>query len=203
MIKINLLRPTKKEIPLEEAGIPIEEEELKKERYDLFALVSVISLLLMGFLFYRTSSYKSDLADTIAQLKAERDRLSDILKKIQETEEKKRLLLQKTQIIENLISKQVLPVKLMDMVSKALPDAVWLTSLEYSGRTLKIKGNALTNNMIADFIANLEATGLFSEVNLIKSTKSRRYKEAEVYEFQLEAILTATPTEKTSQEEAK
>ena len=157
----------------------------------------------MGFLFYRTSSYKSDLADTIAQLKAERDRLSDILKKIQETEEKKRLLLQKTQIIENLISKQVLPVKLMDMVSKALPDAVWLTSLEYSGRTLKIKGNALTNNMIADFIANLEATGLFSEVNLIKSTKSRRYKEAEVYEFQLEAILTATPTEKTSQEEAK
>jgi Tfp pilus assembly protein PilN len=91
----------------------------------------------------------------------------------------------------------------MDMVSKALPDAVWLTSMEYSGRTLKIKGNALTNNMIADFIANLEATGLFSEVNLIRSTKSRRYKETEVYEFQLEAILTATPTEKTSQEEAK
>ena len=203
MIRINLLKPARKEIRLEEAGVVPEVEEVKRERYDLFALVSIISLALMGFLFYKTSTYKSELEDTISRLRAERNKLSDILKKIKETEEKKKLLMQKTQIIENLINRQVLPVKLMDLVSKALPDAVWLTSMEYSGRMLKIKGNALTNNMIADFIANLEASGLFQEVNLISSAKSRKYKEAEVYEFQLEAVLKPSTEQLTQAKEAK
>jgi len=59
----------------------------------------------------------------------------------------------------------------MDEINRRLPDYVWLKEASYDGQTLKLKGNAISNNLIADFITNLERSETFGQVNLIDSTQ--------------------------------
>ena len=48
---------------------------------------------------------------------------------------------------------------MLDEISKALPDFVWLTQMTQSGPTLKISGEASNNNAVADFLNNLQRAG--------------------------------------------
>jgi len=107
---------------------------------------------------------------------------------LEENKKKKETLTQKTKVIEELISKQLIPVKMMDLLSKALPDQVWLTKLKYSGNRVEIEGKALTNTLIATFISNLEDTNFFENVDLISSKKVKS-RNMEVYEFRLRASI--------------
>jgi Tfp pilus assembly protein PilN len=59
----------------------------------------------------------------------------------------------------------------MDAVSRRLPDWVWLTNLNFDGQLIDIRGDALSNNLIADFIFNLRSYENFAGVNLISSTQ--------------------------------
>ena len=59
----------------------------------------------------------------------------------------------------------------MDELSKRLPDWVWLNEVAYDSKNIQIRGNALSNNLIADYISNLENSPYFESVNLISSTQ--------------------------------
>jgi Tfp pilus assembly protein PilN len=78
----------------------------------------------------------------------------------------------------------------MDELSKKLPDWVWLTELGCDGQTIQLKGNALSNNLIADFIYNLENSPHFANVNLISSAqKSGRNTQYLEFSMTLSYVL--------------
>ncbi len=197
MIRINLLQPGKKEIAFAPAGLPVPEEEGKKIYYEILAIVTVITLGVIGFMYYRANSRISFLNEQIRIKEQEKRRLQGVLKELEENKKKKEILTQKTQVIEQLIAKQIVPVKLMDLIVKEIPDKVWLTKLKFNGSQVLLEGKALNNNLIATFIANLEATDFFKNVELIssKKVKARQKSGIEVYSFKLAALVNTGGSE--------
>lgn len=85
-------------------------------------------------------------------------------------------LKKKTAVINNLEMDRKRPVKLLDtMTQVVVPKRMWFTSLTSGNRTVGIKGIALDNKTIADFMTRLEGSKLFSAVNL-KSIRQQNIK---------------------------
>ena len=74
----------------------------------------------------------------------------------------------------------------MDELSKTLPEWVWLNGVSFDSKNVQILGNALSNNLVADFIASLEDSPYFEGVNLISSTQ-RTQGNDQYLEFSLTA----------------
>jgi len=91
--------------------------------------------------------------------------------KLEEVKNQKAQLELKINLIRQLKSNQDIAVKIMDEINRRLPDYVWLKDASYDGQTLKLKGEAISNNLIADFITNIERSETFGQVNLIDSTQ--------------------------------
>ena len=61
---------------------------------------------------------------------------------------------------------------MLDEVSKALPDFVWLTNLDQTGPAIRFAGQSNGLTSVADFISALERSGWFPNVDLASSTET-------------------------------
>jgi type IV pilus assembly protein PilN len=119
------------------------------------AYVVVMGLMLL--------SQRSQLADEIVTARLEADRLKSIIEEVKEYEDKKASLEAKIQLINALKTNQKGPVRLMDEISKALPDLVWLTVLDVSGNQITMRGKTLSPNAVATYLENLKKSPFFAE----------------------------------------
>jgi type IV pilus assembly protein PilN len=76
------------------------------------------------------------------------------------------------------------PVKVLDELAKSLPGKLWLTSLKEKDGKMEIKGVAMDNPTIAQFMTALEKTGVISTVELVVSQQLEK-KDAKLKEFTL------------------
>ena len=106
---------------------------------------------------------KHQLDDKIATERLEADRLKAVIEEVRGYEEKKASLEAKIALINNLKTNQKGPVRLMDEVSKALPDLVWLTALDLAGDQITMKGKTLSPNAVATYLENLKKSPFFAE----------------------------------------
>jgi Tfp pilus assembly protein PilN len=58
---------------------------------------------------------------------------------------------------------------LFDALADMVPRELWLNTLEERGSTLKISGTAYSPTAVADFMANLRASGRFKDVDILVS----------------------------------
>lgn len=184
MIKINLLKPQKKEVVRPGEEIPEVRPGIRPERPNLIIYVFVVVFLLMGGLFYFQHRAINKEKDLLAKAREEKKKLEHIVKDLQELQNKKMLLEKKIELVNKLKSQQEAPVIMMDELSKNLPDWVWLTSVKFKSNKLEIKGKSLSNNLIADYISNLERSPYFANVNLVDSSQ-RKIGGEPVLEFTL------------------
>lgn len=99
----------------------------------------------------------------IAAAQKEADELAAILEEVADYESKKANLENKIQVINELKANQRGPVRIMDEVSRALPQLLWLTNLDMKGSEITIKGEAFNPNAIANLIDNLDKVPEFQE----------------------------------------
>ena len=124
-------------------------------------LIAATALAVLGSGYFWWSM-SSEIADTQAKIevaKAEVAKLQVEKAKKEELERKRKSFQDQVNLIERLKAEQGGPVRMLDEISKALPDFVWLTRVEQSGATVKITGEASNNNSIADFLNNLQRAG--------------------------------------------
>jgi Tfp pilus assembly protein PilN len=107
-----------------------------------------------------------------------------VIAKLAELEKQKGVYERKIGLINQLRAQKDSAVTILDELSQKLPDWVWLTDLSSQGQLIQMKGNALSNNLIADFIYNLESSPRFANVNLISSTQ-RTGRGAQYFEFSM------------------
>ncbi|MBU4268528.1 MAG: PilN domain-containing protein [Acidobacteria bacterium] len=186
MIKINLLKPEKKEVAAGGTTISIT-EEAKPSQLSLPALIGAIVLTVcgIGLLYFLQSSElasEKKLFDDRTLRKAE---LEKVLKELAEIETTKLELDNKIKIISDLKLQQKDAVFMMDKMSRSLPEWVWLTNLDFKGGAVSISGKALSNNLIADLINNLQNSNSFANVQL-KSTTRKREAGIDIFEFRIE-----------------
>ena len=202
MIRINLLKPERKEIG-ETPVAPVPEFKERK-RQPFAALIVLLALVAIAALFFYQRDALTKENDLLRAAQAEKKTLQDVVVKLEELEKQKSLFERKIRVITQLQSRQENAVIIMDELSKHLPNWLWLTELSFSVQQIRVKGRAVSNNLIADYIFSLEESPYFRNVNLISSTQ-RRVRNNQYLEFSLTAIfvgpLLASPASQEQTEE--
>lgn len=160
MIKINLLaeaKPQKKK-----KGVAALGGAGRLNVMLLFGAV-LLGLLVIGIQWWLLNAQINELDDKIRIAKAEVQRLESVLKEVKDFEDKKARLQKKVDLINELKRNQTGPVKLMDEVSKALPDLLWLEKMEMKGTSISVSGRALNPPAVANFVTNLKLVPYFQE----------------------------------------
>jgi len=186
MIKINLFKPEKKEVAaLAETASYVEEIKAKKVSLSAVLLAVAISVGVIGGLFFWQTTRLSSERKLLQERQIRKAELEKVLAKLAEVEKTKAMLENKIKVINDLKVRQKDAVLVMDKLSRSLPDWVWLTSLSFSNQVLTLNGKALSNNLIADFINNLQNSNYFLNVQLRTSVRKRE-AGTDIFEFRLD-----------------
>jgi type IV pilus assembly protein PilN len=188
MIKINLLVEARAEkvaraplISMGTAGL---------NNYILIGLM-VLAAAFVGVQYWSLSSTLAGINKDLQENQREYERLKPIIAEVEAFKKKNAELKHKIDVIEQLKTNQFGPVRIMDEVSKALPDLLWLTNMELEGNNINLRGQALDENAVANLIANLAASPFFSEPTL----RIMQQDERGVRSFDLFCTFTYTPRE--------
>ncbi len=188
MIRINLLKPEAKELPAEEVR-----REIKPPKMSLIYLLVVFGAA--ALFFYQRSAFNKE-GGLLDDALVEKNKLSDVLGKLEEAQKLKSLFERKINLINQIKPQQQVAVRIMDELSKHIPYYVWLSEATYDEQKVHIKGKALSNNLIADYIYSLETSPYFFNVNLLSSTQ-KTSRDNQYLEFALNATYIAKPAAKS------
>jgi type IV pilus assembly protein PilN len=170
MIRINLVAPERaKAKPKAAAAGPAAPPGAIQSVLLIAFFVGGAAVLCAGAWWLKSS----ELAALDQRISDDRQRLAQlqaIQKQVDEFQKKKTLLENKVKVIESLRLAQKSPVHMLDEISKALPDYVWLTNMEETRGSMKFTGESNSLAAVADFMAALQRTGWFPQVDLVTST---------------------------------
>jgi type IV pilus assembly protein PilN len=185
MIKINLL-------PQEEIKAYV---DIKRE----IALVILSYIFIIFVLFYTFNNLHTRQKVLRAKVKTvnmETQKYKSIEEKLKTLKKKKRIIEEKIQIVSNLEKSRKKLLAILDTISENfLVDKMWLEELEIEDNKVHIKGVALGNESIAEFMKRLETTPLFQKVDLIK-TQKEKVQQINLTSFELECKILYHPTQK-------
>ena len=161
MIKINLApAPTKRKLAL---SMP---------EFNLGMLFGILFVVLLGALGAWWWTLDQEVKRTerdIADNRKEVDRLKLLIAEGQRFKREKEDLERRVNAIETVARKQTRPVYLMDTFVDTLSKDLWITRLEERGQVIRVAGISYSSTALADFMANLRATGKFKDVDLVES----------------------------------
>ncbi|MFN2387085.1 MAG: PilN domain-containing protein [Thermoanaerobaculia bacterium] len=160
MIRINLLTEAKAAAAKKKAPILPTGARLNNL---LFIGGFALPLVLIGATALILGATRRNLDEEIGKARVEAERLRSIIEEVQAYEAKKASLEAKIQLINDLKTNQKGPVRLMDELSRALPDLVWLSELQMSGNQVTLKGRTLSPNAVATYLENLKKSPFFAE----------------------------------------
>jgi len=183
MIKINLLaegRPRVSKPRKAAAGT-----SLAGEPANMWVLIVLaVAVLLIVGQYFRLQSTINSKADEIAVVQREVDELKPIIAEVEQFESQKAELEHKIEVINTLKANQRGPVKIMDEISRALPEMLWLSKMEVRGTNISLSGQAFNTNAVANFIDNLDQVDAFAEPVLRDAAQRRRRgSSGEVFNF--------------------
>jgi len=191
MIRINLLKPESKDIR-EPAVTPGITEEAPKKGPNLGSLIFLVLVIGLGALyFFQQKAFKRENA-LLATARQEKSQLQYVEAKLEEQRQARESLDRKITLIESLNAQRDMAPRLMDELSRRLPEWVWLNEVIYDSKGIQIKGRALSNNLVADYISSLESSPQVMNVNLVSSTQRTTQKD-QFLEFSLRAVLEKKP----------
>lgn len=170
MIKINLAPPRVKkgfslQVPSFNLGI-------------LFGILFAALVVIIGGAWWYLESETTRLQNEIVENQKEIDRLQMVIAEGLKFKRDKEELEKRVNAIEAVARMQPRPVYLMDSVADMLPKDLWLTRMEEKGGLLRFGGTTYSSTALADFMANLKASGKFKDVDIVEHrqdlTKSPR-----------------------------
>lgn len=156
MIKINLL-PVK----------ATRRQDAVKRELVLGGLGMVVLLLVCGVAYVIVGARVADLRAQNAQLTKDIDNLKAIVARVDEVDKLKQDLRKKLDVIAGLKASKQGPVRMLDELSNATPEKLQLTNLDENKKKLTLTGLAVSNEVISQFLSNLERSDWFSDVYLV------------------------------------
>ncbi len=161
------------------------------------SLILIAALGFIGWRFVALSRESSQIDAEITAAQQETTRLRSIIQQVQQFEQRKAQLQQRVTLIEQLRKSQTGPVHMLDQISRALPQMLWLTELKQTANDVQIDGKCTTPIGVSEFVSNLEASGYFKRSIEILSTQLENSSGVELVKFSLKATFQ-TPDAKTT-----
>ena len=153
-------------------------------------LVSVLALVVWQLLAVRGETARLD--EDIRVVNEELASRADVVERRNQFEAQTVELARRVALIERLRGGQGGPVRLLDQVSRGLPEGVWLTELRQDGNEITIQGQATSLTLLSDFVVALESSGFFAlPVELIDGQVETQ-DAGDVVRFELRAVFTTS-----------
>jgi len=176
MIKINLVGERKRPVaPSQTRTSSLEGANVGS--WALLGLVLLGVLVALGHMFVLNSKIDNKEAE-VAEAQKEVDELEPYIREVEEFKARKIELERKVAVINRLKENQRGPVKVMDLVSRALPELLWLKKMDVSPTVITLSGEAFNTNAVANFIENLDRVPEFQEP-ILRDTQQR----GQIYTF--------------------
>ena len=113
--------------------------------------------------------------------------MSDVVGRRNEFEAQSAELARRVALIEDLRGGQGGPVRMLDQVSRAMPEGVWLTELRQEGAHITVQGRATSLTVLSELVVALESSGYFTLPVDIVDSQFESQAEGDVVRFELRA----------------
>ncbi len=182
MIKINLISPAERVREKPKIALP------PIAIYDVVGFLILVAVLL--WIFFSCAITKSNIAGTKSRINAVKKELAalrEVVNRVNHLKQRKSELQGLVSQIEGLKPYTVREVIVLDEISKILPPYMWINKLRHNSgaNTISIEGTTFSALSLADFITNINKSGLFNDVTL-KSFSKKEQEKVEVITFQIE-----------------
>lgn len=163
MIRINLL-------PIKTSR---RQEAVKNELMLAGAGAGGVLLLLLGFQLMLQARVNDVKAEN-ALLEQDIKQVQNIVEEVKQMETMKVELQKKLSVIKQLKANKTGPVHMLDQLSQATPEKLQLMSLDEKGGRIELTGIAVSNEIISQFLSNLEKSEYFTDVFLNEIDQSEK-----------------------------
>lgn len=196
MIRINLLgqeRPKASRGP----SIPLE----SSLRLILFVASLLVAAVVLYAMYHQKQTELAGIESRTSSLQAEMTRLQEVKAEVERYEQQKTVLQQRIDVIEALQANRSGAQQLLQMVASTVghSDSLWLTSLNRTGTTLDLTGEAASIDAIANFVTQMKRSGYFDNIEMKQANENDIVKGAQTYGFTMSAqIAGAKPAQVSS-----
>lgn len=135
------------------------------------------------------------ITDHIATLTAQKKQNEETLKsldkqlgEIKDIQDKRAKVKQRLELIATLSQTRDLSLRLLDALSQAIPEKIWLTKITTKNKSMELQGTSQSNSIVADFMRALAASPNISNVDLTR-VASKTTESMDVKEFTITATL--------------
>jgi type IV pilus assembly protein PilN len=189
MIKINLLSEGKRPAAVRKtkaSAVKLDGQDVGLWMILAGAVLGAIALAVVWWMLDR------DLKARVLEVEAaqrEVEALANVIKEVEDYKAKKTELERKIGIINDLKLNQRGPVRVMDHISRALPELLWMDRLKMNATKIEVEGRAFNTNAVANFIENLDKVPEFEEPTL----QDTQEQPGGVYKFTINFTYSFTP----------
>lgn len=162
------------------------------------AVLAILLFLVHGFMTIRVASAKSD----VDELSAEVERMKTVAAQAEQAEKLKQDLQKKLDVIKRLKANRSGPVRMLDELAGATPEKLSLTALDENDGRIRMGGMAVSNEVISQFLSNLEQSEYFEDVYL-NSIEQADKRGVAVKVFSVTARLVVPGTTEEEAEDGK
>ena len=183
MIRINLLTTER----FQSAKAPAVVLEAKRAAIGA-SLALLVTVLGLGWWFWSLHRQSQRLDVEIARAELDAEQVRAVISQVQKFEARKAQLQQRVTLIEQLRHGQTTPVRVLDQISRSLPDRLWLAELKQAGNDFTLGGYATTMTALSDFVARIEDTKSFRRpVEIIDSQVTSDARTGDLVRFVVKA----------------
>lgn len=152
------------------------------------AAAIVILAVGLGWIWVDQSGKLASLRTKIAEQEAEKERLKNVNEEKVRFEKEKGELERKLAIITKLQRERIVPVHLLDELTRVLDPStpVWITNYAYTPGGVSLDGYSLSHEALRPMVDNLEKSPYYKGVELLYSERAE-LQGREVFRFSIKA----------------
>lgn len=151
--------------------LPWREEYRAERKKDFMALAGVVLVfsLLAVFAWDRLTNARTDNQESRNQLlRTEIASLEQQVAEIKDLKRKRRDMLDRMKVIQNLQSNRPEIVKIFDEFVRSVPDGLYFSGMERKAGVVSLQGLSESNNRVSALMRKLDASYKFNSPNLTK-----------------------------------
>jgi type IV pilus assembly protein PilN len=154
------------------------------------SLILIATALFVGWWFWSLHQASARVDAELVRGEREMQQLRSVLAQVQKFEASKAQLQQRVTLIEQLRRGQSGPVHILDEISKAVPERLWLTDMTQKGDDIVLAGLTTSLTGLSDFVANLEGSTWFKKpVDIVDSQVISDPKTGDIFKFSVKAVF--------------
>ena len=153
------------------------------------SVIVVVTLMVIGWRFWSLRQESNQLQQELTAADQEIARLGPVVDRVQALDAERIRLEQRVGLVQTIRRGQAAAVHMLDQLSRAMPEGLWLAQLNQDGDDVIVEGRTLTLGALSEYLANLESSGYFEPPVEIIDSQLEVTDQGEVIRFELRAGL--------------